>query len=291
LYPISNVQVFRAEAIACQQQLHLFAPRYVELDRLVASLCDLLYSPHQVLRRASTQCLKQLLQREAREVREHAQNLLPAGIIDQTKWKNSSLPESGLEGKLIEFFGLKNIIFHSGALFELLDLENDIDQRQNIKDCLLFLVQATSDEQLNFWLSICKDILASSTTTNSDSIMRSTLVIQDQKVVSPPSTHDTPKTGVSEFGINADDEDDDVLQSKFDEPRARDKVAPRWPTRVFAFTIVRKLMSLCDTERAHLDPALAKEFQVINIFLIINFFLFRCLAMDVPIIWFFIYLI
>lgn len=152
----------KAEAIACQQQLHLFAPRYVELDRLVASLCDLLYSPHQILRRATIQCLKQLLQREAREVREHAQNLLPAGIIDQTKWKQSPLPETGLEG----------------ALFELLDLESDVDQRQNIKDCLLFLVQATSDEHLNFWLSICKDILASSTTNNPESILRSTMVIQ-----------------------------------------------------------------------------------------------------------------
>jgi hypothetical protein len=66
----------------------------------------------------------------------------------------------------------------SGALFELLDLESDVDQRQQIKDSLLFLVQATSDEHLNFWLSVCKDILASSTTTNPESILRSTLVIQ-----------------------------------------------------------------------------------------------------------------
>lgn len=63
----------------------------------MASLCDLLYSPHQILRRATIQCLKQLLQREAREVREHAQNLLPAGVIDRLK--KSPLPETGLEGK------------------------------------------------------------------------------------------------------------------------------------------------------------------------------------------------
>jgi hypothetical protein len=98
LFMNGDAQV-RAEAIACQQQMHLFAPRYVELDQLVAILCDLLYSPHQVLRRAATQCLKQLLQREAKEVREHAQKLLPAGIIDQAKWKQSPLlPETGLEG-------------------------------------------------------------------------------------------------------------------------------------------------------------------------------------------------
>lgn len=147
-----------------------------------------------------------------------------------------------------------------GALFELLDLESDIDQRQNIKDCLLFLVQTTSDEQLNFWLSLCKDILASSTTTNSDSTLRSTLVVQqDQKTTG----NDSPKPDQKESNLNAlDDDDDDALQSAYlGESRVRDRVSPRWPTRVFAFTIVRKLMSLCDTERAHLDPVLAKEIQ------------------------------
>lgn len=150
-------------------------------------------------------------------------------------------------------------------MFELLDLENDDDQRQNIKDCLLFLVQATSDDQLNFWLSICKDILASSTPANPDSIMRSTLVIQDQKLNASSSGNETTQSsGINQDpSANADDEDDDALQSvQLGESKVRDKVAPRWPTRVFAFTIVRKLMSLCDTERAHLDPALAKEFQV-----------------------------
>lgn len=40
------------------------------------------------------------------------------------------------------------------------------------------------------------------------------------------------------------------------------KVMPRWPTRVFATEIVQRLMYICDTERAHLDLALAKELQV-----------------------------
>lgn len=39
----------------------------------------------------------------------------------------------------------------------------------------------------------------------------------------------------------------------------------RWSTRVFGFEILRKLMAACDTERAHLDLALAKELQVLLI--------------------------
>lgn len=40
------------------------------------------------------------------------------------------------------------------------------------------------------------------------------------------------------------------------------KVLPRWPTRAFAMDVVQKLLSVCDTERAHLDLALAKELQL-----------------------------
>lgn len=162
----------KAEAIACLQQLHLFAPRFVQLDKLVADICHLLYSPHLVLRKAAICCLRQLLQREAKEVREHAQNLVPAGLMDKEKNKESPLPETGIEG----------------ALFELLDTETDKEMRTYIKvvqsvfqptddriqESLLFLVQATSGDYLNFWLTMCKDILASSGET-----ARSTIWVDD----------------------------------------------------------------------------------------------------------------
>lgn len=45
--------------------------------------------------------------------------------------------------------------------------------------------------------------------------------------------------------------------------QTRKKVMPRWPTRVFGFEVVQKLMAACDTERAHFDLALAKELQVL----------------------------
>ncbi|KAI6188999.1 HEAT repeat-containing protein 5B [Aphelenchoides besseyi] len=234
----------KAESIACQQQLHLFAPRFVQLDLLVADICHQLYSSHFVLRKAAVNCLKQLLQREAKEVREHAQKLAPVGIFDRSMLRERPLPETGLEG----------------ALFELLDLETDVELRQNINECLLFLVQATSDEMLNVWLSMCKDILASSTNVN----VRSTLVISDSGSSSQKTSDQNVTVGNSITSTMKEDEDDeDALQSiQLGESKSRDKVAPRWPTRVFAFAIVRKLMTVCETERAHLDLALAKELQM-----------------------------
>ncbi len=58
----------QAEAIACLQQLHMFAPRQLELAGLVPRLVQLLASPHLALRRASIACLRQLVQRESKEV-------------------------------------------------------------------------------------------------------------------------------------------------------------------------------------------------------------------------------
>jgi hypothetical protein len=56
--------------------------------------------------------------------------------------------------------------------------------------------------------------------------------------------------------------DDDILQLDGTEKRFREKLSPRWPCRVFAFDVVQRLLALCDTERAHLDLALAKELQM-----------------------------
>ncbi|KAL1474253.1 hypothetical protein MTO96_038124, partial [Rhipicephalus appendiculatus] len=62
----------QTEAISCLQQLHMFAPRHVNLSSLVPVLCSALNCPHLLLRRAAVACLRQLSQREAREVCEHA---------------------------------------------------------------------------------------------------------------------------------------------------------------------------------------------------------------------------
>ncbi|XP_036906166.1 HEAT repeat-containing protein 5A isoform X4 [Sturnira hondurensis] len=65
----------QAQAISCLQQLHMFAPRYVNLSSLVCCLCVNLCSPYLLLRRSVLACLRQLVQREAAEVSEHAVTL------------------------------------------------------------------------------------------------------------------------------------------------------------------------------------------------------------------------
>lgn len=62
----------QAQAISCLQQLHMFAPRHVNLSSLVSCLCVHLCSPYLLLRRSVLACLRQLVQREAAEVSEHA---------------------------------------------------------------------------------------------------------------------------------------------------------------------------------------------------------------------------
>ena len=76
----------------------------------------LLSNTNLLLRKAAVSCLRQLLQREAKEVREHAQTLVPQSIM-LDRGKDAILTETGLEG----------------ALFAMLDVETDTLLRQHIK--------------------------------------------------------------------------------------------------------------------------------------------------------------
>jgi hypothetical protein len=109
----------QSEGIYCIQQLHLFAPRFVQLDNLVSMVCSLINSPHLVLRKAGLSTLCQLLQREAKQVHELANNLIiPLALMPKPgKKRLVLLPDTGLEG----------------ALFDMLDLEFDDQITRNIK--------------------------------------------------------------------------------------------------------------------------------------------------------------
>ncbi|CAD6191634.1 unnamed protein product [Caenorhabditis auriculariae] len=221
----------RAEAISGLQQMHLFAPRYVHLSQLVVDICSLLSSQHLAIRKAAVSCLRQLVQREAREVREHAQVLVPQGVVDESR--KLPLPDTGLEG----------------ALFGMLDVEIHSEIRSQIQETLISLVQGTSSELLNNWLSLCKDILA----TSNDNV-RSTLIVEEK-----------PRDKAGDDAEDDEDEggDDDVnLAGTHSAIVGKGRLQPRWSTKVFATEIVQRLMSVCDTERAHLDLALAKELQM-----------------------------
>uniref|UniRef100_A0A8C3GVM7 HEAT repeat-containing protein 5B n=1 Tax=Corvus moneduloides TaxID=1196302 RepID=A0A8C3GVM7_CORMO len=127
----------QAAAISCLQQLHMFAPRHVNLSSLVPSLCVHLCSSHLLLRRAAVACLRQLAQREASEVCEYAMSLAKNGV---------NITETGLEG----------------VLFGMLDRETDRKLCSDIHDTLGHMLSSLAVENLSHWLMLCKDVLAAS---------------------------------------------------------------------------------------------------------------------------------
>ena len=91
-HPDSFVQ---SEGIYCLQQLHIFAPNVVNLSTLVPFLCNILLSPHLLLRKASIECLRQLAHREAKEISQWSKSIIAnnSDII-----KKMFIANRGLEG-------------------------------------------------------------------------------------------------------------------------------------------------------------------------------------------------
>ncbi|XP_062946324.1 HEAT repeat-containing protein 5A isoform X3 [Cynocephalus volans] len=134
----------QAQAISCLQQLHMFAPRHVNLSSLVSCLCVNLCSPYLLLRRAVLACLRQLVQREAAEVSEHA--VMLAKESREELAADANIREMGLEG----------------ALLTLLDKETDERLCHDIKETLNHMLTSMAVEKLSLWLKLCKDVLATS---------------------------------------------------------------------------------------------------------------------------------
>ena len=85
-------------------------------------------------------CLRQLAQREAREVCEYALTL--AGETKEAK-DHPAITETGLEG----------------ALFGLLDTEGDRKLISDVQDTLVSMLQALAADNLTRWLLLIKDVL------------------------------------------------------------------------------------------------------------------------------------
>uniref|UniRef100_A0A671UXR2 HEAT repeat-containing protein 5A n=1 Tax=Sparus aurata TaxID=8175 RepID=A0A671UXR2_SPAAU len=135
----------QARSISCLQQLHMFSPPHVNLASLVPALCANLCSSYLCLRRAVVACLRQLVQREALEVSEHAVTLVKEL---RTAARHSSLIEVGLEG----------------ALFTLLDRESDPGLRRDIQETLVHMMASSATSgKLGHWLKLCKDVLSATT--------------------------------------------------------------------------------------------------------------------------------
>ncbi|XP_033835045.1 HEAT repeat-containing protein 5B isoform X1 [Periophthalmus magnuspinnatus] len=215
----------QAAAISCLQQLHMFAPRHVNLSSLVPCLCVHLCSSHLLLRRAAVACLRQLAQREAAEVCEYAMSLAKKAGDGTTI--NLNITETGLEG----------------VLFGMLDRETDRKLCSDIHDTLGHMLSSLAVEKLSHWLKLCKDVLAATTDVGGAVVFE---VERDEE--------DSEK--------NNETDDDTMFTGLGDDDKSKPSVAPRWVTRVFAADCLCRIILLCENaDKAHFDLAAARSAQ------------------------------
>uniref|UniRef100_A0A803SRK0 HEAT repeat-containing protein 5A n=1 Tax=Anolis carolinensis TaxID=28377 RepID=A0A803SRK0_ANOCA len=217
----------QAQAISCLQQLHMFAPRHVNLSSLVRGLCVNLSSSYLLLRRAVLACLHQLVQREAAEVSEHAVALAKDSKEDFAPVKKIT------SYACVIFIGI-NIreVGLEGALLSLLDKELDPKLCQDIRETLTHMLISMAVEKLSFWLKLCKDVLAAS------------------------------MSDASELKEEVAHTDDELALALENDERFHPFLHPRWSTRVFAAECVCKIISQCENAgNAHFDIALAQEMK------------------------------
>lgn len=215
----------QAEATGCLQQLHLFAPRHVNLSTLVPNLCQNLSSNYLMLRKAAVSCLRQLTTREAKEVCEHAMNL----VSDDEKF---ALSDYGLPG----------------VLFGMLDTESDRVMIKNIHDTITSMLQILAADNLSQWLSMCKNVL---TVASETALTAGTTEVSSAKEEADDDADDNEA------------DDDNIEFHAEDNQATHPAVQPRWPTRVFAAECVRRIILTCENSNAaHFDLLLAKEMQI-----------------------------
>ncbi|CAF2782997.1 unnamed protein product [Rotaria sp. Silwood2] len=253
--------IVQAEAIQALQQLHLFAPRHVNLSNLVPELIKALKCRDLSLRRACVSCLRQLSQREAKEVSEHAKLFMKDKAQDLT---------IGLS----EFRSLEEL------LFSMLDTETDTKLCSNVQDTLVYMLQALGANNLTHWLQLCKDVLAATTETSGMGTSSETdhhHQQQQQQTSGSTTTSSYSKTSSrltadddeDSFGLHDDDNDyadtggDEQLQTSNNQNTIRRATSSaKWPTKVFAADCVQKLINYCEQTslaNLHFDYISAKE--------------------------------
>ncbi|XP_040206730.1 HEAT repeat-containing protein 5B isoform X1 [Rana temporaria] len=219
----------QAAAISCLQQLHMFAPRHVNLSSLVPCLCVHLGSSHLLLRRAAVACLRQLAQREAAEVCEYAMNLAKNAGDKETSGININITDTGLEG----------------VLFGMLDRETDRKLCSDIHDTLGHMLSSLAVNKLSHWLQLCKDVLAATSEVGTTAVVAG---------------------GRDESSEKKDEMDDDTMFTTLGEDdKSKPFVAPRWATRVFAADCLCRIILLCENaDKAHFDLAAARTLKLKN---------------------------
>ena len=274
--------IVQAEAIQALQQLHLFAPRHVNLSALVPELIKALKSRDLSLRRACVSCLRQLSQREAKEVSDHAR----AFIRDRAQ-------------DLTEFRSLEEL------LFSMLDAETDAKLCSNVQDTLVYMLQALGASHLTHWLQLCKDVLAATAETSGTNASSP----DDAQTKKPQPSSTRPKSAAAadddedSFGLHDDDDDNDYADTGGDEQLQtassqnsvrRATSSAKWPTKVFATDCVQKLILYCEqvpSFNLHFDYIAAKErlrahphedYLVVHLNTLITFSFMSCTSTSDP---------
>lgn len=238
--------VVQSEAIFCLQQMHMFAPRHVNLSKLVPLLCRSISSQHLGLRRAAVSCLRQLVQREAREVCEHA-----AAYVTESS-------------RVVPLFNGSKQGLPMALLF-LLDSEVDVMLQRHLRDTLNGLLTTLAEQQLSSWLTLFKEVLTTSPDTAAAPVPSGQHGPSGLGLKSGSSAADTDGDGAAD-----DDEEEFHANGDSLSPTPSSRPAglppPRWPTRVFAAQSTGKLLLLMreSTSTAHFDLSAARQLSSAN---------------------------
>uniref|UniRef100_T1KZX8 HEAT repeat-containing protein 5B n=1 Tax=Tetranychus urticae TaxID=32264 RepID=T1KZX8_TETUR len=216
----------QSQAIGCLQQLHMFAPKHVNLASLVPMLCSVLNSPHLFLRRSSIACLHQLIQREAKQVCNHV-----AVWLKEMKNSDTKQFSNGIN-YLHSDHGLPGILFY------FMDHEIDSKILSDIQKIITSLVQSIATENLQSWIALCKEVLCAA---------------------DPSSSLSTPE---KDFEGDGDCDDDESKFKARDDTPNQATAPPKWRTRVFATQTLCRIIQTCENSKeakAHFDLITVRE--------------------------------
>ena len=233
--------IVQSAAIGCLQQLQLFAPQYVSLPVIVPRLCANLDSAHLLLRRAAANCLRQFTQREPETIWTLAAT--GGGLPSNAEGGRNLGPPRGLEH----------------VVLMKLDVESDGKLCEDLREILFSLLTSLAPEDPMKWLHLCNRVLSASGGRGGGK----------GGVAEGGGARDGGGGGGGRGGGGGEEAggggDDDEDAAKFatgaesEESQRATKIAPRWPSKVFAVECSRKIYAVCQKDPAHLHPTLAAK--------------------------------
>ena len=123
-----------------------------------------------------------------------------------------------------------------------LDAETDPKLCEDLREILFSLLTSLAPEDPMRWLLLCNGVLSASA---------------ERTVVGVGGRGPGP---TNEGGHEEEGEDDTKFTSEEDAASSvATRIAPRWPTKVFAVECSRKIYAVCRSERAHFDLTLAQK--------------------------------